>query len=447
MIVAMILIGRVNCSTPVSALEFPSAANLPPTGIVTNRAPLLTTPFVALPLGSIRPQGWLLTQCQLQCDGLTGNAEKIYANDLGTNNAWLGGTGENWERGPYYYKGLVSLAYVLDDDGLKHKAQKWMDWLLDHQTSEGQIGPKSNNDWWPRMLATYALRDYYEATGDARVSTVLSNYFHFMLANLPSRPLKDWGKARAGDEMDIALWLYNRNGDTNLLTLVNLLHQQANDWMGIFTSNNFMLYGTDFQPKHNVNIEQALKLPAVYYQVSEQPDDYHALALGWDNLMREHGLSCGINSGTEFLSGNASVQGVELCAIVEAKLSLETSIRTTGEPVLADRLETISFNALPAALANHIKGIQYYTLPNNVIAIYGGHGFNEDYANATLPGPDSGFPCCRYNFHMGWPKYAQNSWAATGRWRIGVARLRADSRELIGQWQAGANHRGHRLPL
>ncbi len=163
-----------------------------------------------------------------------------------------------------------------------------------------------------------------------------------------------------------------------------------------------------------MNVEQALKMPGVYHQLSEQPDDFNALELGWDNLMREHGLSCGINSGTEFLSGNATVQGVELCAIVEAMLSLETDVRTTGDPVLADRLETISFNALPAALANNIKGIQYYTLPNNVIATNGGHGFNQDYANATLPGPNSGFPCCRYNFHMGWPKYVQNSWAATG---------------------------------
>ncbi len=401
-------------SIPAHALEFPFAPDLPPTGVVTNRAPLLASPFAALPLGSVRPHGWLLTQCQLQRDGLTGNAETVYAGDLGTNSGWLGGTGDNWERSPYYYKGLVSLAYILNDAGLKQKAQKWMDWLLNHQGSDGYLGPAANNDWWPRMPATYALRDYYEATGDTRVPTVLSNYFHYMLLNLPARPLSDWGKARAGDEMDVALWLYNRNGDTNLLALVNLLHQQADDWTGIFTSNNFALYGTDFQPKHNVNVEQALKLPAVFYQVSERPDDYNALALGWDNLMREHGLSCGINSGTEFLSGNASVEGVELCAIVEAMLSLETSIRTTGDPVLADRLETISFNALPAALANNIKGIQYYTLPNNVIAIKGGHGFNQDYDNGTLPGPNSGFPCCRYNFHMGWPKYVQNSWAATG---------------------------------
>jgi len=381
--------------------------------MVTNRTPLLATPFVALPLGSVQARGWLLTQCQLQRDGITGHAENIYASDIGTNSAWLGGTGDAWERSPYYFKGLIALAYTLNDAGLKSKAQKWMNWLLDHQGADGYLGPKSNNDWWPRMVATYALRDYYEATGDARVPVVLSNYFHYMLANLPMRPLTDWGKARAGDEMDVALWLYNRNGDTNLLSLVKLLHQQADDWDGIYTSNNFMLYGTDFQPKHNVNVEQALKLPAVYHQISELPDDDTALTLGWDNLMREHGLSCGINSGTEFISGNASVQGVELCAIVEAMFSLETAVRITGNPVLADRLETISFNALPAALTRDIKGLQYYTQPNNVIAIEGGHGFNEDYPNATLPGPHSGYPCCCYNFQMGWPKFVQNSWAAT----------------------------------
>src|ERR1017187_2363365 len=163
------------------------------TGVFTNRAPLAATPFAALPLGSIQPQGWLLTQCQLQRDGLTGNAEQVYASDIGTNSAWLGGTGDNWERSPYYFKGLIALAYTLNDAGLKQKAQKWMDWLLNNQGANGYLGPTANNDWWPRMPATYALRDYYEATADPRVPTVLSNYFHYMLINLPARPLSDWG--------------------------------------------------------------------------------------------------------------------------------------------------------------------------------------------------------------------------------------------------------------
>src|SRR5205814_2015511 len=113
---------------------------------------------------------------------------------------------------------------------LKQKSQKWIDWILDHQRTDGFIGPTNNDDWWPRMVATYALRDYYEASADARAPNVLSNYFRYMMNNLPARPLKDWSKARAGDEMDTALWLYNRNGHTNLLSLVNLLRQEAYDW-------------------------------------------------------------------------------------------------------------------------------------------------------------------------------------------------------------------------
>jgi len=211
----------------------------------------------------------------------------------------------------------------------------------------------------------------------------------------------------------VAMWLYNRNGDTNLLSLARLLRRQIYDWPGIFSSNAFLRYGSDFQPKHNVNVAQALKMPLVYYQLAPDSANRESFYQGWTNLMREDGLSFGINSGTEFLAGNSSIQGVELCAIVEAMLSLETDVRITGDPLLADRLETIAFNALPAALTPNIKGLQYFTLANNVIAVPGGHGFVVDYDNATVPGPYSGYPCCRYDFHMGWPKYIQNSWAAT----------------------------------
>ena len=54
--VAALLLMGANCFAPIARGE------LPPTSIVTNRSPLLATPFVALPLGSVRPQGWLLTQ-------------------------------------------------------------------------------------------------------------------------------------------------------------------------------------------------------------------------------------------------------------------------------------------------------------------------------------------------------------------------------------------------
>jgi len=139
---------------------------------VKNRAPLQPSAFTMLPLGSIRPSGWLHEQLLLQARGLSGHLDETWE-DVGPNSGWLGGNGESWERGPYYLDGLVPLAYLLDDGVLKQKAQRYIDWTLDHPSEDGMIGPKSNHDWWPRMVIAKALTQYQEATNDRRVIPVL----------------------------------------------------------------------------------------------------------------------------------------------------------------------------------------------------------------------------------------------------------------------------------
>src|SRR5204863_401946 len=49
---------------------------------------LQPTAFRPLPLGAVRPLGWLRDQLRLQADGLTGHLEEFWP-DLGPDNMWL----------------------------------------------------------------------------------------------------------------------------------------------------------------------------------------------------------------------------------------------------------------------------------------------------------------------------------------------------------------------
>ena len=70
--------------------------------------------FQALPLGAIRPQGWLLNQLQIQADGLTGHLDEFWPSVR--DSRWIGGDCKGWERGAYWLDGLISLAFLLNDE-------------------------------------------------------------------------------------------------------------------------------------------------------------------------------------------------------------------------------------------------------------------------------------------------------------------------------------------
>ncbi|MDE1178784.1 MAG: glycoside hydrolase family 127 protein [Edaphobacter sp.] len=372
--------------------------------------------FLLLPLGAIRPTGWLRRQLEVQAQGLSGHLDETWP-DVGPNSGWLGGTGESWERGPYFLDGLLPMAYLLEDRRLKEKSLRYIEWTLNSRRPDGLFGPvHQQEDWWPRMVMLKALTQYYEVSGDQRVIPLMEAYFANQRKNLPGNPLSSWARARWQDNVLTVLWLYNRNGDPQLLELAKLLKQQGYDWKAMYANFPFTRKVTreDFareehtkegnHPSHGVNNAMALKAVPLWSLVSHSDEDRNYLTTQWETLDRYHGLANGMFSADEHFAGNNPSQGIELCAVVEAMFSIEQAMAISGQAALGDRLEKIAYNALPGTLSDDMWTHQYDQQPNQIECGFHSKPWSTNGTESNLFGLEPNFGCCTANFHQGWPK-------------------------------------------
>ncbi|MGO4518260.1 beta-L-arabinofuranosidase domain-containing protein [Terriglobus sp. 2YAB30_2] len=391
--------------------------------------------FQLLPLGRVQPKGWLRHQLEIQANGLSGHLDETWP-DVGPKSGWLGGTGESWERGPYFLDGLIPLAYLLGDERLKAKAQRFVDWTLKSQTADGMFGPASNNDWWPRMVMLKALAQYQEATADPRVIPMMQRYFKYQLVALPNRPLTSWGRFRWQDQVLTVLWLYDRAPDPALLDLAKLLRAQGYDWMAQYENFQYkekmssahldqMEKTPGFKDiklaTHGVNNGQAVKTGAIWSRVTGADADRQAVLKMIAELDRYHGLPNGMFSCDEHLAGRSPSQGSELCTVVEYMYSLEQSLAVLGDASLADRLEKLAFNALPGTMTDDMWAHQYDQQPNQVECSLHKEPWSTNGPESNLYGLEPHFGCCTANFSQGWPKFAANLFMTSAQGAIVAA--------------------------
>lgn len=391
-----------------------------------NRQPLLQKEYIELPLGTIKPKGWMEQQLLLMKNGMTGNLDQIYEPVMGKRNGWLGGDGDVWERGPYWIDGLLPLAYILDDDQLKKKVQPWIEWALASQNEEGYFGPETDrpnepglqrdnsHDWWPKMVMLKVLQQYYSATGDKRVIDCLTNYFKYQLKTLPQKPLGHWtfwGEQRGGDNLMIVYWLYNITGDAFLLKLGELIHQQTFGWTDVFLNQNHL---SRQHSLHCVNLAQGFKEPVIYYQQSKDYRSIAAVKKAVKTMRHTIGLPTGLWGGDELLRFGKPTVGSELCTAVEMMYSLEKMLEITGDVEWADYLERVAYNVLPTQVTDDYSARQYYQQFNQVSVTREFREFSTPHEDTDLLfGVLTGYPCCTSNLHQGWPKLVQNLWYAT----------------------------------
>ena len=377
------------------------------------RAPLRQAPLLKLPVGKVQPKGWLRKYLELQRDGLNGQLGTISAWLDKNNNQWLSGSGDHgWEEVPYWLRGYISLAYILQDDDMIKEARIWINAVLTGQASNGRLGPDgydgSSPDLWAKMPMLWALQTYYEATGQQRVLNAMDRHFRWELTIPDDNFLNGmWQEKRGGDNLWSVLWLYNRNGDRNILPLIDKLHRATSDW----TMHD------DLPNWHGVNIAQGFREPATYSMYNGGEDMLQATYRAFHEMRRRYGQMPG---GMYAADENARAgyydprNGAETCAIVEQMASDEILMGITGDIFWADHLEDVAFNSYPAALTPDMRALRYITSANMAISDEKNHGPSIDNAlRGMLSMSPFSSRCCQHNHGMGWPYLAEHLVMAT----------------------------------
>ncbi len=379
---------------------------------VNSRAPLRQQCFIKLPVGSIRPTGWIGRYLQLQRDGLTGHLGEISAWLEKENNAWLTTGGDHgWEEVPYWLKGYSDLAYILGDEQMIAETKTWIEAVFKSQREDGFFGPVNMRgdkpELWAQMIMLSTLQTYYEYTDDERVIDLMTRYFKWELQVPDEKFLEDyWENSRGGDNLYTVLWLYNRTGDAFLLDLAHKIHRNTANWCQDSALPNW----------HNVNVAQCFREPATYWMLTGE-DSYRQASYNDQQLIRRiYGQVPGGMFGGDENCRMGYIdprQGVETCGMVEQMASDEIMLRFTGDTYWAENCEDVAFNTYPAATMPDFRALRYITSPNMVQSDSKNHAPGIDNNGPFLSMNPFSSRCCQHNHAQGWPYYSENLVYAT----------------------------------
>jgi hypothetical protein len=401
-----------------------------------------------IPCREIAPQGWIYRRLLSLADGLSGHIDEIWE-DVGPQNAWLGGRGDDWERGPYYFDGLAPLAELLPVVTLKEKENLWIEELLNSQQADGFFGPSSNKDWWPRLIVMKTMTNVAASHDDEpiceRITSFLVKAVAYLEYSLTQDTLEMWSYARAMELCPTLFWLINKTGEMHYLELGKKVGKSSLDWVHFFETfplrkpmqeimpwqhylsllekekkdsaqptllqrnhdrSAFILYHTS----HGVNVAMALKYLAFWYQLTSDTKYLQILRNGVESLQKYHGQANGMFACDEHLSGLSPSQGTELCTVVELMFSIEEIIRITHDLSWSDWLETITFNALLTTISLDSCSHQYDQQVNQISCTTAPRDWYNNGDDSNTFGLAPNFGCCTANMHQGWPKFVQSAW-------------------------------------
>ncbi len=415
-------------------------------GRTASRPEAAVRPLDPLPVGAVRPEGWIRAQMEADLvDGLTGRFPAASSNvtaelfaaqnrDPGTwvrgsrgreEKAWWAGEHEG-----YWMDGLVRTAILIGDEPWLERVAGWVDRVLSACARTGCISiyrPQRrfpavgfDGELWTQSRAFQALLAWYEYTGDSRVldavaGSVHATINHYRRSTYFGRPGADGGTAHGVGYMDSLEWLHRLTADSWYADAAVWLYDDYSSSGAEFFTDLTVAHMRDPRRAwfdHAAHVAEALAMPRVAAHCSGDSAHAQAAANVLAKLARHTNPGGGLAIGSlEFVAGAAGSghRTSETCANVETMISLGrlTCYEPNGSASLGDRIERLVFNAVQGARLHPVnRAVAYLTRDNRRAA----DDPSLDDGRELFSACHEAAACCALNMPRAMPYYLSAMW-------------------------------------
>ena len=338
--------------------------------------PKRSAQFQNLPLGAVRPAGWMLAQLRRDLTGgfagcLDALTERA-ATDLFKHRIEASSQQFAWwdseTRGNWLW-GYTMMAFLAGLPEHQARAATLLEALKNTQDSNGYIGiysPASryqhgdseNGELWGQGRALLAMLAYYELTGDAAYLKAVQAAVDLTLTRYspgrpyfrqPVQPNELTGMTHGLCYVDVVEWLYGLTGDRRYRDFGVWLYEDFSQMAGPFPNDDMALANLLDQHRlfhgHAVHTVEHLRALLWADGMGNRQETGTAVQNALWKL-RHYRLPSGAVIGDEGLHGLPTPDaGYEYCTLTELLFSLTSALQKLGDSDLGDWIETLAFNA------------------------------------------------------------------------------------------------------
>lgn len=338
--------------------------------------------LAALPLGSIKAEGWIREQLLRNKEGMGGHLDELepdmianpYIN-CGTDEEW-GAVKAGWgaEISGNFWYGFMMLAFGLDDEELKAKAERWVNGVLKNQRPNGYMGTYTENDdvmddynAWGTNCGMKAMLAYYEATGREDVLEAVHRCMLWFCDTWSGNKKTRYAGITLVESMAIC---YLHTGDDRLLTFIDEYFDFLNRCDLYFISRNAMLSDEfRYNSQHSAGFACDIWPYATAYKANGDKLNLEA-AENAIRKIKKYALQYtgGIPSHAEYLGPVSASVETEYCTLGFFESALIHTAEASGNPEYIDLVERVLFNGAQGARKKDEKAIAYMSSPNQLFA-------------------------------------------------------------------------------